>query len=116
MICASACTHDLLQSAVPPWAVVPSRQEALDGGIPLTIFEGCAKLTGDLLMANLEGSPILRWLLYIQRSFHPDPKHWKSVKELYSLRNTFRLQFFPSGHPHTRQGKGLGERDVSAVQ
>ena len=52
----------------------------------------------------------------MERSFHPDPKHWKSVKELYSLRNTFRLQFFPSGHPHTRQGKGLGERDVSAVQ
>jgi len=66
MLCTSAGRHDLLQSAVPPWAVVPSRQEALDGGIPLTIFEGCAKLTGDLLMANLEGSPILRWLLYIQ--------------------------------------------------
>ena len=66
MICASACTHDLLQSAVPPRAVVPSRQEALDGGITLTIFAGCEKLTGNLLVANLGGSPILRWLLSIK--------------------------------------------------
>src|SRR5262245_35719797 len=66
MLRASAGTHDLLQSAVLPCAVVPSRQDALDGGIILTIFEGYTKLTGNLLMANLEGFPILRWLLYIQ--------------------------------------------------
>src|SRR5215831_16680302 len=29
---------------------------------------------------------------------------------------TFRLQFFPSGHLHPREGEGLGERDVGAVQ
>jgi hypothetical protein len=41
MIRAAACTHDLLQSAVPPWAVVLSRQEALDGGIRSPVQEEC---------------------------------------------------------------------------
>jgi len=82
MIRASASMHDLLRSAAPPWAVVPSRQEALASGIALTLFEGWAKLTGHLLVANLEGSPIVRCLLYIQDLISWLYKIWQDVSSI----------------------------------
>ena len=52
----------------------------------------------------------------LERIFPPIQSTRSQLSRLYSLTQTFRLQFFPSGHSHTREGEDLGERAVGAVQ
>jgi hypothetical protein len=52
----------------------------------------------------------------LERIFPPNPKRQKPVKGLNLLNEPFGLEFFLRGHARPREGEGLGELDVCAMQ